>query len=267
MGMGSVYVAVALGYCSDNQLVTLTRRELSAYFYSPIGFLVLGGMALAEWLSYVHFVGQITGAGNVPEPIVQFYFTEILILFLYVVQIPILTMRLLAEEKQTGSLEVLLTSPVNESTIVVGKFLATLIFYLVCWVPSGLFLIALREIGDQPFDYRPLLGFYIGLAAQGAMFISMGLFFSSITRNQVVAAVLTFDVLLGLLFVTLWRFNPAIAKLPDVFLSSFGRLSFYHMWLESLGGQLPIRDVLLALSLAVFGLFLTVKVLEIRKWS
>ena len=265
--MGLIYLGVSLGYCSDNQLVTLTRRELSSYFLSPIGFLVLGGMALGQWLSYLQFVGQLSDGRPLREPIVQGYAAGILNLFLYTVQIPILTMRLLAEEKRTGSLEVLLTAPVNESSIVIGKFIATLIFYLICWVPSGLFLIALRVEGDQPFDYRPLLGFYVGLAAQGAMFISMGLFFSSLTKNQIVAALMSFVVMLCLLFMAIWRENPLLLFLPDVFMSAIGRLSFYHMWVESLSGQLPIRDVLLSISLAVFGVFLTVKVLEIRKWS
>jgi ABC-type transport system involved in multi-copper enzyme maturation permease subunit len=185
----------------------------------------------------------------------------------YAVQIPNLTMRLLAEEKRTGSLEVLLTAPVNEASVVVSKFLGTLFFFLVCWLPVGLFLIALRVEGDQPFDYRPLLGFYVGLAAQGGMFIAMGLFFSSLTKNQIVAAVLTFVVLESLLFFALLRENPLVLALPDALLAVAGRLSFYHMWAESLSGQLPIRDVLLAVSLTIFGLFLTVKVLEIRKWS
>jgi len=78
---------------------------------------------------------------------------------------------------------------------------------------------------------------------------------------------MSFVVMLSLLFMAIMRENPLILFLPDVFMSALGRLSFYHMWVESLSGQLPIRDVLLSLSLAVFGLFLTVKVLEIRKWS
>ncbi len=266
-GIGLIYLAVSLGVCSDNQLVTLIRRELAAYFLSPIGFLVLGGMALAQWLAYVEFIGQLADGRARREPIVQMYGAHILNLFVYIVQIPILTMRLLAEEKRTGSLEVLLTAPVNEAVVVVSKFLGTLFFFLICWLPVGLFLIALRVEGDQPFDYRPLLGFYVGLAAQGGMFIAMGLFFSSLTKNQIVAAVLTFVVLESLLFFTLLRENPLVLALPDAVLAVVGRLSIYHMWVESLSGQLPIRDVLLAITLTVFGLFLTVKVLEIRKWS
>ncbi len=267
IGLGLIYLAVALGICSDNQFVTLTRRELSAYFLSPIGFLVLAGMVLAQWLSYVIFVGELASRGTAREPIVQEYGMGILNIFVFVVQIPVLTMRLLAEEKRTGSLEVLLTAPVNEAVVIISKFLASLLFFLICWLPTGLFLIALRVVGDQPFDYRPILGFYVGLASQGAMFIALGIFFSSLTKNQIVAAVLTAVIMLCLLFFALLRFNPAFLSLPDAVLSAVERLSFYHMWMESLSGQLPVRDVILSVSLAVFGLFLSVKILEIRKWS
>jgi ABC-type transport system involved in multi-copper enzyme maturation permease subunit len=198
---------------------------------------------------------------------VREYGTYILNIFALVVLVPALTMRLFAEEKRTGSLEVLLTAPVNEVPVVASKFLASWLFFLFCWVPSGLFLIALRAVGDTPFDYRPVLGFYVALAAQGVMFIGIGLFFSALTRNQVVAAVLTFVVMLLLLGCTLLRFIPGALGLPQFLLDAMGRLSFYHMLRDSLGGQLPLRDVALFVSLGVFWLFLAVKVLEARKWS
>ena len=266
--IGLVYLAVALGVCSDSQFVTLTRRELSAYFFSPIGILVLLVMVLTEWLSYAIFCGQLMDGQSHQEPILERYGgAQILNLFVFTILIPVLTMRLLAEEKRTGSLEVLLTAPVNEAVIVCSKFLGSLIFFMICWLPMGLFLIALRIEGTQAFDYRPILGYYVCLAAQGAMFIAMGLFFSSITKDQIVAAVLTFFILDTLLAFAILRFSPMIFPFPDVIMNVMARLSFYHMWLEALSGQVPIRDVLLSITLAIFGLFITVKVLEIRKWS
>src|SRR4029079_9101214 len=110
MGLGVIYLAVALGICSDNQFVTLTRRELSAYFLSPIGYLVLGGMALIQWNQYRVFLSGLAVAGQreVPltEPIVAGLFLDFLPVIAILLQIPALTMRLLAEEKRTGSMEV-----------------------------------------------------------------------------------------------------------------------------------------------------------------
>lgn len=266
-GLGLLYLAVGIGIASDNQFITLTRRELSAYFLSPIGYLVLAGMVAAQWISYFLFVARLTDGRPRPEPIVEEYGTYILNIFALVVLVPALTMRLFAEEKRTGSLEVLLTAPVNELPVVASKFLASWLFFLFCWLPSGLFLIALRYVADTPFDYRPVLGFYIALAAQGVLFIGMGLFFSALTRNQVVAAVLTFVAMLLLLGFTILRFIPGAFGLPQYLLDALGRLSFYHMLGDSLAGQLPVRDLALFVSLGVFWLFLTVKVLEARKWS
>src|SRR4051794_25214311 len=98
--------------------------------------------------------------GGIPEPIVQYYLFALIPVIAQTFLIPALTMRLLAEEKRTGSLEVLLTAPVTETAVVLSKFVATWLFYLLTWVPAALFLIPLRmELGTE-FDYKPLLSFY-----------------------------------------------------------------------------------------------------------
>jgi hypothetical protein len=267
MGIGLLYLGVALGICSDNQFVTLTRRELAAYFLSPVGYLVLGGMAVAQWQGYLDFLNTLSGRRTLPEPIVQYYYIALLPVFGIILEIPALTMRLMAEEKRTGTLEVLLTAPVNEPPIILSKFLATWLFFLVTWLPAALYLIALRVETGTPFDYRPLLSFNVALAAQGAAFIGLGLFYSTITRNQIVAAVLMFVTMAFFLFCYMLREEASPIGLPQFVQVFFGRLSFIHMWRDSLSGQLPLRDLLLWLSLAVFALFLSVKVLETRKWS
>jgi hypothetical protein len=265
--IGVLYLAVALGVCSDNPFVTLTRRELSAYFLSPIGYMVLGGMAASQWIGYWEFVGQLDRSArgsSVPEPIVRYYMFSLFPVLALTLQIPALTMRLFAEEKRTGSLEVLLTAPVTETSVVLSKFVATLIFFMVSWVPAALFLVALRVEGGQPFDYRPLLSFYVALLANGAGFVGMGMFFSALTRNQIVAAVLSFVGMLGFILFLFIGESLGIGQTARIFL---GKLSYLSMWREALGGQLPIKDVLLWVSMAVFWVFLTLKVLEVRKWG
>jgi ABC-type transport system involved in multi-copper enzyme maturation permease subunit len=267
-GIGLVYLAVGLGACSDNQFVTLTRRELAAYFVSPIGYVVLGGMALVEWYGYKEFYEELASVGmqggGLPEPIVRWYFFALIPVIAVIMQVPAITMRLLAEERRTGSLEVLLTSPVSETPVVLSKFLSTWLFFLVCWLPAGLFLVALRMEAGQPFDYRPLLSFYLALAVCGAVFVSVGLFFSALTSNQIVAAVLTFAVML-LLLICFWvKRGTTFGPVLKAFLT---RLSYVDLWMESLNGQLPVRDLVVWASAAVFFLFLSVKTLEARKWS
>jgi ABC-type transport system involved in multi-copper enzyme maturation permease subunit len=268
-GIGLVYLAVSLGVCSDSQFVTLTRRELSAYFFSPIGYLVLGGMVACQWFGYVLFYWRLSVYGRqqiaIPEPIVGEYLLALIPVLCVIFPVPALTMRLFSEEKRTGSLEVLFTAPVNEWPVVLSKFLATWMFFLLCWLPSGLFLIGIQAEAGAPFDYRPLLSFYAALAACSAAFIACGLFFSSLTSNQIVAAVLTLMVLL--LLVVCYFVKSQVVGLGPLAQAFLTRLSFIDLWQQSLNGQLPIRDVLVWASAAVFGLFLCAKVLEARKWT
>ena len=266
MGLGLVYLAVSLAICSDNVFVTLTRRELASYFLSPIGYLVLGGAALMQWIGYWVFVQGISARGAALEPIVTGYFFALFPVITLMFQVPAITMRLLADEKKSGTLEVLLTAPVNETPIVLSKFFATWIFFLISWLPAGLYLIALRVEGGTAFDYRPLLSFYLAFAAQGLAFVAIGLFFSALTRNQIVAAVMTMAVFVLLLVFYFVRGQFTGLGMP-MLQAVLGRLSFIDMWGEALAGRLPLRDTVLFASIGVFFVFLSVKVLETRKWN
>ena len=267
-GVGAVFLAVSLAVVTDNPFVVLTRRELAAYFFSPIAYIVLAVMALATGLGYWLFLGILLdprGGGVAPEPILQDYLPgtfigPLLVPFL----VPALTMRLFSEERRTGTLEVLLTAPVSEWAVVLSKFAACWLFYMLTWVPAGLYLIALRVEGGSPFDYRPLLSFFLAVGVSGAAFIGIGMFFSSLSKNQIVAAVMTFVVLLALMVI---RWNEYFPYLGPAVKASLTRLSYWLLWMEALRGQLPVRDVLIQASVAVFTVVLTAKVLEARKWS
>lgn len=265
MLLGGLYLAVSLAVTSDNTFVTLTRRELSAFFLSPMGYIVLLAMAAAAGFGYWVFIGILRAQGTAEEPIVASYFMAVLVsVFAVLFLVPALTMRLFAEEWRTGSLEVLLTSPVNEAAVVLSKFVAALVFFMISWVPFGLYLLALRVEGGTPFDYRPLLSFYLVLAVTGAGFVGMGLFFSSLTKNQLVAAVLTFAGMFGMLVTVFAARLPVVGQVGKAFL---GRFNFFGLWEQSLQGQLVVRDLFLHATLAVFWVFLTIKVLEARKWK
>lgn len=265
MGVGVLYLGVALGICSDNQFVTLTRRELGSFFVSPVGYIVLLGMSLAAWVGYAFFLTNLERAQVTPEPIVQQYFFAVLTsIFAILFFVPALTMRLFAEEQRTGTMEVLLTAPVTEPAIVLSKFVAVWVFFMVSWLPFGLYLVALRIEVPSPFDYRPLLSFYLALGVSGAAFLAMGLFFSTLTRNQVVAAVITF---VGMLLLLLTVAADRVPFFGATFKVMIRRLSYYDLWEQALAGQLLVRDLLVWLSVAVLWLFLSVKSLEVRKWS
>lgn len=265
MGAGMLYVFLSVGVCSERQVVVLARRELAAYFYSPIAYLVLFGMSVICWLNYWLFLSDLASAqGAVPEPILRNYVVSFLPVFGLAFVVPAITMRMLSEEQRTGTLEVMLTAPINESTVVISKFFGGLLFFLVMCLPLALFLIPLRVEGGKPFDVLPLISFLLALVGSGAAFIAMGLFFSSLTRNQIIAAVLTFmGMIVQLCFYFLIRqnvFGPTTA-------AAVRQVSFIHLWLDSLSGKFYFRDLVGQLSLAALWLFLTIKVLESRRWK
>jgi ABC-2 type transport system permease protein len=198
------------------------------------------------------------------EPIVQSYVVDFFSVISVIFIIPVVTMRLLSEERRTGTIEVLLTGPVSEWQVVLSKFAAGLLYYLVLFVPWGLFLIPVYFAGRSGFDYLPLLGFLFSLVATGAAFVATGLFCSSLTRNQIIAAVLSFAAMilyLVLPFVLQWT-NPG-----SPLAGTMSQLSFMQVWISSVNGTLPVHQLLVYLSLTAFWLFLTTKVLEARKWN
>jgi hypothetical protein len=265
--MGLLYVIVSAGMCSDRPYVVLTRRELSAFFYSPIAYFVLIGITVIAWIFYVLFLNNaVDRTRPLVEPIIRGYIWGLGPVLCLLGIVPFLTMRVLSEEKRTGTMEVLMTVPVNEVTVVLSKFTAVLIFFLICWLPWALFLVDLRLEGGKPFDGRPLLSFFVAMTFMGAAFLSMGLFFSSLTSNQIVSAVLTFAGMLLLTGLSLvkWWMEDSMQSSP--WFPVVSHVSYLQLWWDSVGGALLLKPLLFQLSATIFWLFLTVQVLDSRKW-
>jgi ABC-2 type transport system permease protein len=270
-GLGALFLAVAVGVTVDAPLVVLFRRELAAYFYSPIAYVVLFANAGVAAISYLVLVQGLFPVGKpdvmsapVPEPIVQGYWALTMgAAFTVPVLVAVITMRLFSEEKRTGTLEVLLTAPVNDWAVVLSKFAAALAFFMACWLPAAGYLIALRYAGGSPFDYRPLLSYYLAMFACGCGFVGLGVFVSSLTRNQIAAAVVTFAALFAMLLTALRR----EFGLDERWQAVLGKLDYFGLWQSALSGQLPLPEVCVHLSLGLLWLFLTVKVLEARRWA
>ncbi len=271
--LGLLYLGVSLGAVSDNSFVVLTRRELASYFLSPIGYIVLGAMTFVGGIGYSIFRGLLIGDDSrgtgfiepVLEPILANFVPGTVIGPLVVpVLVAALTMRLFSEEKRSGTLDVLLTAPVSDATVIAGKFFACWLFFLICWLPPCLMLLGFRIDNGEPFDFRPLLTFFLAVGLSGVAFVAIGMFFSSLTRNQIVAAFLTFMVLM-LLMAAVWNrlipgVNPSIKLVLD-------RIAYMRLWQSALTGQLMVKDGVLYLTVGAFFLFLTAKSLEARKWT
>jgi ABC-2 type transport system permease protein len=247
----------------------IARRELSAYFVSPIGYVVAAVLVLpVSFLGYLARLGQ--GLPVTMDPIFG------LIALLMVFFTPLYTMRLLAEEKRNGTLEILLTSPVRDWELVTGKWLGGFLFYMAT-IAFTVFYVVLVSIYtpthypasilglhfDLPtVDYGRIVAGYIGVALVGAAWVAIGLFASSLTSNQIIAAVLGVGLLLAFqyLFATLSTFLvPPYSNFFD-YLNAAGHAASFS------AGRLVPRDAIYFLTLTIAALFLTTRVIESRKW-
>ncbi len=268
-GLGLAFVAGAVAVTVDAPVVVLFRRELAAFFYSPIAYVLLFKVALVSWVTYWVFLNSLPFGGEggpaaVPEPILRMHLGLSIVAALNApIWVAVITMRSFSEEKRSGTLEVLLTAPVSDWAVVFSKFAAALVMFLLCWAPALVFLIVLRFVGGAAFDYRPLLSYFLAVAACGVSFVAFGVFVSSLTRNQVMAAVATFAVLFAM-FLTLLVKNLEVADEWKVVLA---KLDYATLWGDALTGKLPVPETCIQLSLGVFWLFLTTKVLEARRWG
>lgn len=271
MGMSLLYIGIALAVCVDWPIIVLARRELASYFFSPVAYLVLIGQLVFALIMFTFFVGDLTNSsrdprrGGLPEPIIIHYVVNIIPVFVMMFFVPAITMRLVSEEKRSGTLEVLLTAPVNEISIVLGKFFAAWIAYLLLWLPWWLFLVSLRYFGNEDFDYRPVLSFMVAQLVISAGFVSMGLFCSSLTNNQIIAAVFTFVGMMAHLVLFFAQQMPWFAG--NALGEMLNYVNFVDLWIESLRGTIAPRFLIFHTSVAVFFLFATIKVLESRKWK
>ena len=190
---------------------------------------------------------------------------ELFIVLCVLFGVPLLTMRLLSEEKRSGTLEVLLTAPVDELSIVLGKFFAALVTYLIIWLPFGLYLLALPITNQPGFDYRPLMSYALALVVSGAGFIALGLALSSLSSNQLISGALTLTAMILLLSPYILQFRQGIEG--TAWSTVLQHVSFLNLWESSLEGKLVPRQLVFHISLAVLSLFVATKVLEARRWQ
>ncbi len=258
---------IGLAILVDWPIIVLARRELAAYFYSPVAYLVILGLVVIGWLMFWFFVDSIMRR-ETPEPIVGEYIFGLIPVIMQIFLIPAITMRLLSEETRSGTLEVLLTAPVTEISVVLGKFFACWMFYMLCWLPWWLYLVALRFMGGEEFDYRPVLSFMVAQGAVGAGLLAMGLFFSSLTGNQIIAAVLTFvGVMAHLAFYFMKFLLRGRIEEGGVVHEALTFVNFFDLWQAALAGTIAPRHLIFHVSVAAFFVFTSVKILESRKWK
>lgn len=237
-----------------SRATVIARRELASYFHSPIAYVAM--------FLFLVVAGYVFRQDFQPgQPVAMRAIFEWMV-WLFVAILPVLCMGLLAQEWATGTIETMMTAPVEEGDVVIGKFLGSFAFFLVLLAPTLLYVVMLRIFG-QP-DYGPIFSGYLGLVLVGALFISIGLFCSSLTRSQVVAAVAAAAILF-LVTVVPW-FAAGQATLTGFWrrLAEQGVMARYNDFAK---GVIDTGNLVYFLAATVVFLFLTVKVLESRRWK
>lgn len=247
---------------------TLLGRELGAFFLGPMAYIVILAFQVIAFLNFWELVDALSQPqrefSSLRDPMTMYVSGSPLFWFCILVAVPLLTMRLLAEERRSGTIETLLTLPVTETEIVVSKWLAGVIMYVALLVPFALYLPFLYIQARYYFDLGPLVSLAIGLATMGMMFVAIGLFFSALTRNQIVAAIWTFVVLFLMVVLTLLLYS--LGARQQAGWSEAVRFLAVYIQVRAFGqGQLDLRTIALHLSVCVFALYVTVKILEIGR--
>jgi ABC-2 type transport system permease protein len=254
---------------SVGNVLAIAQKELKSYFASPIACVVVGFYALLFGYFFVamlsFFVRQSMQMGmgmgptsmNINQQMVRPLFLNASVLILFVG--PIITMRTYAEEKRSGTMELLLTSPVTDVQIILGKFLGALGLYVAMLLVTLVYLGILFIYGNP--EWKPIVAGYVGLLLLGGCFISVGLLISSLTKSQMVAAMATFAVFL-LLWVIDWigDFGGPTAQ------AIVSNLSIVQHLDDFVKGVIDTKHVVYYLSVITFGLFLTAKSVDTERW-
>jgi ABC-2 type transport system permease protein len=252
-------------------ILAIAQKELKSYFASPIAYIVIGFCSLLYGYFFVailnYFVRQSMQMSqfgmqgpqsmNVNQQLIRPLLQNVNILVLFLM--PMVTMRTYAEEKRSGTIELLLTSPVTDFQIIIGKFLGAMALY-ACMLAVTLIHIGLLFVYGHP-EWKPIVTTYIGLLLFGGCFVSLGLFISSLTKNQIVAGMVTFAVFL-LLWIITWigSFSgPTVDKITQ-YISILDHLDDFGK------GVLDTTHLIYYLSFITFGLFLTAKSVDSERW-
>jgi len=248
-------------------VIAIAGKELRSYFASPIAYILIGFfllpfgvffyLYLASFVKQSLQAAQYGGAMNVNQQVIRYVLQNASVIILFIM--PMITMRTYSEEKRSGSIELLLTSPLTDVEIILGKFFGALGLYAALLAVTLLYMAILFVYGNP--EWRPLVAGYLGLLLMGGAFISIGLLISSTTNNQIVAGVITFVVFL-LFWIIGWFADTAGPTIGPI--TSW--LSITEHFDDFSKGIIDTKHVLYYLSLITFGLFLTAKSVDTERW-
>src|SRR5687767_6605107 len=253
-----------------SNILAIAHKELKGYFASPVAYVVIGFSAiLFGWffinlLYYFDRTQMQAGSGfqgpqtvNVNEIMISPLFLNVSVILLFT--LPLITMRTYAEEKRSGTIELLLTSPLTDLQIVIGKFLGGMVLYISMLAVTLVHMAFLFAYGNP--EWRPIATGYLGLLLMGGCFLSLGLFVSSLTRNQIIAGMVTFAV-----FLMFWVINWIATFMDPTPQAVLNYLSITEHLNDFARGVIDTKHLVYYLSFIAFSLFLTVRAVDSERW-
>jgi ABC-2 type transport system permease protein len=249
-------------------ILAIAGKEMRGYFASPIAYIVIGFFALLYgWFFYVPLAffnrqsmqmgAEMGSALNINQALIGPMLTNTTVVILFVM--PMITMRTYAEEKRSGTIELLLTSPLTDVQIILGKFLGALGLYAAMLAVTLIHLAILFIYGNP--EWKPVLTGYLGLFLMGACFLSVGLLISSLTKNQIAAGMVTFAV-----FLMLWVINWIGSFVGPTAQAVLSHLSITEHFDDFARGVLDTKHLVYYVSFIALGLFLTAKSVDSERW-
>jgi ABC-2 type transport system permease protein len=246
-------------------VLTIARREILSFFVSSVAYVVLTVwllfLGIVFCLLAMFFGAQPPGSGG---NLLQAFFGGTMFFYLpLLIFAPTITMRLLAEERSSGTIESLMTAPISEVQIVLGKYLAAMTFWVVLWLPTLIYVWLAAGTGENVVDMGAIAATYLGLFCIGVFYMAVGLFMSAVARTQIVAAMLTFMVLGGLFVVGL----AAYATVDDERKAVFEYVGLWSQMASFSKGIVDTRFIVYDVSAACLALFMSVRVLQANRWQ
>src|SRR5688572_28834918 len=201
--------------------LTLVRRELAGHFVSITGYVIIATILLLLGFSFMDILAKLNGA-PVDRPITEIFYVTLYFWIILLLTTPVITMRTFALEKFTGTFETLMTTPVSDLSVVLGKFFGSLIFYTIAWLPLLAYMLILQRYIRNPagaLDVFTVLCTYSGIVLIGGLYIAMGCFASALTRSQLIASALSYGFGLTLFLLSMRSLVPfeAVGWEADVF--------------------------------------------------
>jgi len=247
------------------KFLTLLSREIRSYFFSPIAYIVLVFFLIVSGVDF-YFQISFMNQRAVPYSVEEAFFNSVFFWFAFVLIFPLITMRLFAEEFKLGTIEPLMTAPVRDWQVVLAKYFGALFFYVILWIPTTLYFVIFQATTHEPAagSTGAYLGGYLMILLLGMFYLSIGCFASVLTRNQIVAAIISFAAITLLFFLGLVSF-----VLRDIS-SETQQLLGYFSAIEQMGtlsrGVIDTRPIVLYLSMTIVMLTFTYQAFQSRKW-